>query len=86
MKRWVGPVAIFFSVVCLLILCLYDMQKSSSPAKPVRSMKRLAGVLQNKLSPIKRSMEPILSLRIQRQHLCLLRMEAKVTVSLESRR
>ncbi|MFR2465754.1 glucosaminidase domain-containing protein [Bianquea renquensis] len=33
MKRWVGPVAIFFSVVCLLILCLYDMQKSSSPGE-----------------------------------------------------
>ena len=33
MKRWVGPAAIFFSVVCLLILCLYDMQKSSSPGE-----------------------------------------------------
>ncbi len=31
MKRWVGPAAIFFSVVCLLIVCLYHMQKPASP-------------------------------------------------------
>ena len=86
MKRWVGPVAIFFSVVCLLILCLYDMQKSSSPGEASQKHEEAGWSLAKQAVSHQEVNGTILSLRIQRQHLCLLRMEAKVTVSLESRR
>ena len=31
MRRWIGPAAVFFSVVCLLIFSLYQMQKGAGP-------------------------------------------------------